>query len=121
MNDIQKKEKGFQIALSKYRQFGDRNSYEAMWSFVIDCCSNIAKKKLKGIKINDLHDKIMDSQADVMAKIESGQNPLKMSSFCYYPVINALYNKKVQREDKNLSVEQLYEAMGDAPFCNSEY
>lgn len=56
-----------------------------------------------------------------MAKIESGQNPLKMSSFCYYPVINALYNKKVQREDKNLSVEQLYEAMGDAPFCNSEY
>lgn len=121
MINIQEKENDFQIALSRYRQSGSQNDYDVIWSFVIDCCSNIAKKKLKGIKINDFYDKIMDSQIDVMAKIESGQNPLKMSSFCYYPVINALYNKKVQREDKNLSVEQLYEAMGDAPFCNNEY
>lgn len=92
-----------------------------MWRLVQSCCSNIAKSKLKGVVCPDFDGKVTDATIVVMKKIKLGAKPEKLSSFCYFPVIGIIYNKKLQNEERTLSFEGLYEDQGDATFCDQTY
>lgn len=76
-----------------------------MWMMVNDCCSNIAKSKLKGVKCPDFDGKVMDATIKCMEKIINGEDPEKLSSFCYFPVIGIIWDRKLQKEERTISFE----------------
>lgn len=97
-------EETFQAELERYRK-GNKKSWDRMWSLVQDCCSNIAKSKLKGVTCPDFDGKVMDATLKCMQKIGDGENPKKLSSFCYFPVIGVIWDRKLQKEERNISWE----------------
>jgi hypothetical protein len=99
----------FQLELANYRQTGNPKSCEWVWICVQECCSNTIKSKAKGLVIPDFDGKVTDSVIKVMEKIQNGTNPQKLSSFCYLYVIGVIYNRKLQKEERNFSLEQWQE------------
>lgn len=87
-----------------------------MWNCVYLCCENMCKSKGKGIVIPNLEEKAMDATIKVMAKVQNGFRPQKLSSYCYFPVIEQLYNKQVQKIEKELS----YEAWQEWQYAEEE-
>lgn len=87
-----------------------------MWYLVSDCCSNIAKSKLNGVKCPDFDGKIMDATIKCMEKIRDGTNPRKLSSFCYFPVIGVIWDRKLQKEERTIS----YEAWQEYQYASEE-
>jgi hypothetical protein len=98
-------EEQFQIELKRYRATQSDKSWNLMWMMVSDCCSNIAKSKLKGIICPDFEGKVTDATIKCMQKIMEGDNPLKLSSFCYWPVVGVIYDRKLQKEERTISYE----------------
>ena len=98
-------EEQFQIELNRYRNTGSKTSWNLMWYMVSDCCSNIAKSKLKGVMCPDFEGKVTDATIKCMEKIMEGENPGKLSSFCYYPVIGVIWDRKLQKEERTISYE----------------
>lgn len=98
-------EEQFQIELKRYRTIGSKTSWDLMWMMVNDCCSNIAKSKLKGVKCPDFEGKVMDATIKCMEKINNGEDPAKLSSFCYFPVIGVIWDRKLQKEERTISWE----------------
>lgn len=98
-------EEQFQIELKRYRATQSKTSWDLMWVMVQDCCSNIAKSKLKGVKCPDFEGKVLDSTIKCMEKIMNGEDPAKLSSFCYFPVIGVIWDRKLQREERTISWE----------------
>lgn len=98
-------EEQFQIELRKYRLNENKRSWDRMWFMVQDCCSNIAKSKLKGVICPDFDGKIMDATLKCMQKIKDGEDPGKLSSFCYFPVIGVIWDRKLQKEERTISYE----------------
>lgn len=98
-------EEQFQIELKRYRATQSNNSWNLMWMMVSDCCSNIAKSKLKGIICPDFEGKVTDATIKCMQKIMEGENPGKLSSFCYWPVVGVIYDRKLQKEERTISYE----------------
>lgn len=76
-----------------------------MWMAVQFCCSNLAKKLLKGVKAPDFEGKVLDATIKCMDKINNGEMPQKLSSFCYWPVFGVLYDRKLQKEERTISYE----------------
>jgi hypothetical protein len=99
----------FQVELANYRQTGNSKSWENIWICVQECCSNTIKSKAKGLVIPDFDGKVTDSVIKVMEKIQSGTDPKRLSSFCYLYVIGVIYNRKLQKEERNFSYEQWQE------------
>lgn len=98
-------EEKFQMELTLYRLNGNKKSWDSMWMLVNDCCSNLAKSKLKGVICPDFDGKVMDATVKCMEKIMQGENPVKLSSFCYYPVIGVIWDRKLQKEERTISFE----------------
>ena len=98
-------EEQFQIELRKYRLDENKKSWDRMWFMVQDCCSNIAKSKLKGVICPDFDGKVMDATIKCMQKIKGGEDPEKLSSFCYFPVIGVIWDRKLQKEERTISYE----------------
>ena len=98
-------EEQFQIELKRYRATSSKTSWDLMWMMVNDCCSNIAKSKLKGVKCPDFDGKVMDATIKCMEKIINGEDPEKLSSFCYFPVIGIIWDRKLQKEERTISFE----------------
>lgn len=98
-------EEQFQIELRKYRATESKISWNLMWYMVSDCCSNIAKSKLKGIVCPDFEGKVTDATIKCMEKIMEGEDPEKLSSFCYFPVIGVIWDRKLQKEERTISYE----------------
>lgn len=98
-------EEQFQIELRKYRLNENKRSWEQMWLMVQDCCSNIAKSKLKGVICQDFDGKVLDATLKCMQKIKDGEDPEKLSSFCYFPVIGVIWDRKLQKEERTISYE----------------
>ena len=98
-------EEQFQVELEHYRDTGSKTSWNLMWYMVSDCCSNIAKSRLKGVKCPDFEGKILDATIKCMEKIKSGEDPKKLSSFCYFPVIGIIWDRKLQKEERTISLE----------------
>lgn len=96
----------FQEELAKYRADGNSKSWECIWLCVQECCSNTIKSKVKGLVIPDFDGKVTDSVIKVMEKIQNGTDPKRLSSFCYLYVIGVIYNRKLQKEERNFSLEQ---------------
>lgn len=98
-------EERFQMELTLYRLDGNKKSWDRMWLLVNDCCSNLAKSKLKGIICPEFEGKVMDATIKCMEKIQKGENPKKLSSFCYFPVIGVIWDRKLQKEERTISWE----------------
>ena len=98
-------EEQFQIELKEYRESQSKKSWELMWHLVSYCCSDLAKLKLKGVVCPDFEGKVTDATIKCMQKILDGENPKKLSSFCYYPVIGVIWDRKLQKEERTISWE----------------
>lgn len=109
-------EEQFQIELKKYRETASDTSWNLMWYMVNDCCSNIAKSKIKGVVCPDFEGKVTDATIKCMEKIMEGENPVKLSSFCYYPVIGVIWDRKLQKEERTIS----YEAWQEHEFAKEK-
>lgn len=103
--DIKQREIDFQELQSSYFNNGDKKAWDTMWMYVRDACSNSAKKQLKGILTDDFDGKVTDATMLVMNKIKSGTRVQKLSSFVYWYVKGALFNKKTAFEEQMWSYD----------------
>lgn len=106
---VKKKEEEFQEALREYRVSGSKEARDSIFFLVFDACMNIAKSKANGIVINDLEEKALNATCKIFSKILEGENPRRLSSFCYLYVIGALYNKKTIRWERFQSFEEAFD------------
>lgn len=106
---VKEKEEKFQEALREYRVSGSKEARDSIFLLVFDAALNIAKSKAYKIVINDLEEKALDATCNAFKKILEGENPRKLSSFCYLYVIGALYNKKTIRWERAPSFEEAFD------------
>ena len=105
-DQIKQQESDFQMYLTEYRDTGSTEAWHRMWPLVQSAVSNIMKSKLKGITVEDFDGKVIEATLKVMTKIrDKNMDPQKLSSFVYFPVIEVLYNKKQQFNDKCYSLD----------------
>lgn len=90
----------FQTAYSKWIVDGDKSSYKVMWIRVKECCNAIASKLLNGLYTSTFDDRVMDATMKCMEDIINGEHPKKLSSYCYWPVVNAVWGPKAKKEDQ---------------------
>ena len=65
-----------------------------------------AKIKAKGIRIPDLEGRMMDATIKAMDKIKTQKPDIRnLTNWLYFFVIDGLYNRKLQRIDKEISYE----------------
>jgi hypothetical protein len=98
---VKQKEKIFQTALQEYRLSGSKKSWDAIFLSVFDACKNIAKSNAYGLVINDLEEKALNATCKVCQKIKDGENPKKLSSYCYLFTIGELWNKETIRWERS--------------------
>ena len=106
---VKEKEDAFQKSLKLFRETGETKYKDEVFFAVQDACLNIAKSKAYKIVINDLEEKALDATCNAFKKILEGENPRKLSSFCYLYVIGALYNKKTIRWERSQSFEEAFD------------
>ena len=99
----------FQEELYKYRLNQEKSHWDNLWMLVHHCCSNQAKAKLKGVICPDFEGKVTDATLKCMTKILDGENPQKLSSWTYFPVIGTIWDRKLQKEERCLSYESWLE------------
>ena len=84
----------------------NKSSWDTMWFEVNNCLLSQAKKKAKGIVIPDLEGRIMDATIKAMDKIQRDKPDIKnLTKYLYFFMIDGLYNRKLQRIDKEISLE----------------
>lgn len=107
----------FQNAYSKWVASGDKSSYDVMWIRIRECCNALASKLLKGLYTSTFDDRVMDATIKCMENVIKGEHPRKLSSYCYWPVVGAVWGPKAKKEDKeecydnylnNISYEKVY-------------
>lgn len=102
--EIKEREREFQVLQEEYFNTHSKKSWDSMWSYVYDACSNSAKKQLK-VFTEDFEGKVLNATMDVMNKIKEGEHVKKLSNFVYWYVKGRLYDKKVQFAEKCLSYD----------------
>ncbi|VVB59511.1 Uncharacterised protein [uncultured archaeon] len=85
---------------------------------VRNCIENIMLKKINGLYINDIDEKVLDATVIVMQKIKEHVRIHKLSSFCYYPAIGVLWNRKERKREKIVSLES---CIDDRKHRNTQY
>ena len=103
--DVAEKERLFQEAQEKYFETKSMKDWQSLWPFVIDCCKNIIKSKCYGIVVRDVDEKALDAAMKVLQKIKEGVRVDKLSSYCYLFTIGVIYNKKLQRIDREVDYD----------------
>jgi len=101
-------EQMFQEAYGKWEasNYTDKQSWDAMFYRVHECCNAIGSKMLKGLYTSTFEDRVMDATIYIMKGIkEKHTHPSKLSSWCYWPTFNALQGKKAIKEDTELNLE----------------
>ena len=102
--EIKEREREFQLLQDEYFTTHSKESWDLMWTYVYDACSNSAKKQLK-VFTEDFDGKVLNATMDVMAKIQGGEHVKKLSNFVYWYVKGRLYDKKVQFAERCLSYD----------------
>lgn len=97
--EIKKREEDFQIYQNDYFTNHSKSSWDKMWFYVQDACSNSAKQQLS-VKTDDFEGKVLNATMDVMNKIKNGEHIKKLSSFVYWYVRGRLFDKKLQKEEQ---------------------
>lgn len=104
--ELKEHEDLFQEYQRHYRDFGDKESSDKCFYFIYDCVKNTALKKAKGKVIPDLDEVVMDATLDIFNKWKNKPVDInKLSSFCYYPLIQRMYDKNKQITDREVSLE----------------
>lgn len=113
MTKVEENEQKFQKAYDDWvaatNELEKEKHLKTMYDCVFLCCCNIAKKKAVGIHIPDLEEKCMDATINIIAKIQSGVRPKKLSSYCYLWTIGQLYNKKHKQFEESVSFDETLE------------
>lgn len=103
-------EQQFQDAFERWEGSGkvDKGAWDEMWLRVIECCRALALKIAPGKPL--VEERSLDGAILVMDRIVRLQtHPRKLSSYCYWPVREALQGPKVVREDMELQLYEEYE------------
>lgn len=109
--DLQKREEEFQYYWEMYWHTADAKTQNMAWDkmfmLVINCCHNLAAKKLTGVTLDpdEFENRYMDAAMYVMEDIKKGRRPQKLSSYCYLRVYKYLYDAKNQAYDRTLKVD----------------
>lgn len=100
----------FQELQQSYKSTQSKESWEMLWLYVQDVLSNSLKKKLKGVYRSDYEDMLIEGTISIMSRYKKSED----YNIQYLPALTALvsrnlvYNKKQQREDREVSYEGLY-------------
>ena len=101
MKPIQEREEEFQTALKEWTETRSKNSWDVMFFHILDCCTNILKKKAVGIRLKELDETALEAALYCMHLIrDNGARPEKLSSWCYLPVKRYLYSERKKLADK---------------------
>lgn len=96
----------FYTAYGSWLNNENKKDWDIMWLEVNECLMSQAKKKAKGIRIPDLEGRIMDATIKAMEKIINEKPDIRnLTNFLYFFVVDGLYNRKLQKIDKELSWE----------------
>lgn len=108
----------FYDAYTQWLIDGNKQCWDVMWFEINNCLMSQAKLKAKGIKIPDLEGRMMDATIKAMDKI-SKQRPVirNLTNWLYFFMIDGLYNRKLQKIDREISyeawIEYAYAEEGD--------
>lgn len=108
--ELEESELLFQEYQQHFREFNDKESSDICFNLIYTCCKNIALKKARGKVISDLSDTVMDATLDIFEKWRKGTDINKLSSFCYFPLIGRLYDRKKRFVDREVSLEEYNES-----------
>ena len=96
----------FYEAYSHWLENEDKPSWDTMWFEINNCIMSQAKIKAKGIRIPELEGRMMDATIKAMDKIKTQKPDIRnLTNWLYFFVIDGLYNRKLQRIDKEISYE----------------
>lgn len=88
---------------------------DTQFKCVLRICYGLVKQKLLKAKIvfsdEDVYTLALDTTITIIERYRRRGAPEKLTSYCYFPVIGTLYNKKKQFEDKIL--------VGDEYLCTT--
>lgn len=116
--DPKVQEAEFQNALSKWKQFHDKASWDKMFYRVYECCKALAKKRAYGIVIPELESKALDAATYCMDLIKRGKYPEKLSSMCYLHVQKFLYSEKTKRAEREIQLSALQDYQLEYEECD---
>mgnify|MGYP003397621523 CR=1 FL=1 len=96
-----------------YKSWLDTNNkkyWDIMFIEVLNCCTSQCKKKAKGIILPDLEGKAIDATCKVMQKIQDSRPDIKsITSFCYWYVVGAVYDRPTAFYERCVSYEAIFE------------
>lgn len=96
----------FYEAYERWLEDGNKQDWDIMWIEVNNCLMSQAKKKAKGIRIPEMDERIMDATIKAMVKITKKREEIRnLTNYLYFFVVDGLYNRKLQRQDKEISLE----------------
>lgn len=97
----------FQYYMNLWVETGLKKYWDQMFLRVIECCRAIAIKKAPGKRLLD--ERSLSAACIVMDRIERLKvRPNKLSSYCYWPVIECIQGKKAMYEDQELQIHEEY-------------
>lgn len=96
----------FYAAYTLWLVDSNKKSWDTMWIEINNCLMSQAKIKAKGIVIPDMEGRMMDATIKAMDKIQKERPAIRnLTNWLYFFVIDGLYNRKLQRIDKEISYE----------------
>lgn len=119
--DPKEQEQMFQDALSHWKQYKDKVSWDKMFYRVYECCLALAKKKAYGINIPELESKAMDAACYAMDLINRGNYPSKLSAMCYLHVNKFLYSERNKRAEREVQLSVLLENVLESEIEGATY
>lgn len=97
----------FQSALTHWKDYKDKKSWDDMFMRAYECCKAIIKKRAYGICIPELESKALDAATYCMDLINRGNYPAKLSSMCYLHCSKFMYNEKLKRAEREVQLSAL--------------
>lgn len=111
-DEIKQREIDFQALQNDYFENNSKQSWNKMWEYVYDACSNSAKKQLS-VLTDDFYGKVMNATCDCMNKIKNGEHIKKLSSFVYLYVRGRLFEPKTRKFEQCISYDYYIESFAE--------
>lgn len=106
----------FQEAICNWERTRDVIYWEQMWMRVLECCKALALKIAPGKPL--VEERSVDAAIKVMDRIERlNKHPNKLSSYCYWPVKEALQGPQAMHEDLEECLYEEYEEQTQDKAC----
>lgn len=102
MLSIEERQAEFDAAYKDWLDTGSKKSWDIAFMRVIDACTNIAKRLMKGKPYNPMtEERAMDAAIIIMDRLKRLKYyPVTLSSYCYLPTYKELFDRKSIEYDK---------------------